>query len=91
MSPSGGKLVCNNCNYSVNPSEKNSGQIVSRSTSKEVIMIKEEKSVEPLDSEAVCSKCKHVGAYYLLKQNRSADEPETKFYTCASCGHRWRE
>lgn len=54
-------------------------------------MIKEEKSAEPLDSDAVCPKCRHQGAYYLLKQTRSADEPETKFYTCESCGYRWRE
>ena len=50
---------------------------------KEVIMIREEKNTEPLDSDAVCPKCKNTGAYYLLKQTRSADEPETKFYTCA--------
>ncbi len=91
MSPSGGKIVCGNCHYTESPGEKGSGQIVSKSTAKEVIMIKEEKSVEPLDSDAVCPKCRHMGAYYLLKQTRSADEPETKFYTCESCGHRWRE
>ena len=91
MSPSGGKLVCNNCNYSESPSDSRSPEIVSKSMSKEVIMIKEEKSVEPLDSDAVCPKCKHKGAYYLLKQTRSADEPETKFYTCEACAYRWRE
>lgn len=68
-----------------------SGQIEYKSVQKEVIMVKEEKNAEPLDSDAVCPKCRHQGAYYLLKQTRSADEPETKFYTCESCGHRWRE
>ncbi len=91
MSPSGGKLVCGSCHFTMNPSESGTSQIVSKSTQKEVIMIKEEKAVEPLDSDAVCPKCKHLGAYYLLKQTRSADEPETKFYTCEACGHRWRE
>lgn len=93
MSPSKGKYVCLSCGYELKrgKSDVESGKIVTRGTTKEVIMIKEEKSAEPLDSDAVCPKCKHKGAYYLLKQTRSADEPETKFYTCESCGHRWRE
>ena len=84
-------MVCGSCHYTMSASESGTGQIVSKSTQKEIIMIKEEKAVEPLDSDAVCPKCKHMGAYYLLKQTRSADEPETKFYTCESCAHRWRE
>ena len=91
MSPRGGKLVCGSCGYSEAPTDTKSGQIEYKSVQKEVIMVKEEKNAEPLDSDAVCPKCRHQGAYYLLKQTRSADEPETKFYTCESCGHRWRE
>ena len=62
-----------------------------KSSDKEIIMVAKEVNAEPLDSDAVCPVCHHTGAYYLLKQTRSADEPETKFYTCESCGHRWRE
>lgn len=93
MSPSKGKYVCNSCGYEQKrgKADLESGRIITKGTAKEVIMIKEEKIAEPLDSDAVCPKCKHKGAYYLLKQTRSADEPETKFYTCESCGHRWRE
>ncbi|AKA48644.1 DNA-directed RNA polymerase subunit M [uncultured archaeon] len=93
MSPTKGKYVCNSCGNEVkkDASSGTTGQIISRGVAKETIMITEEKSGEPLDSDAVCPKCKHSGAYYLLKQTRSADEPETKFYTCESCGYRWRE
>ncbi len=91
MSPSNGKMVCNSCGYTQATGNGKSGLIVNTSLAKEVIMIKEEKNAEPLDSDAVCPKCQHRGAYYLLKQTRSADEPETKFYTCEACGHRWRE
>ncbi|MEM3675794.1 MAG: transcription factor S [Thermoplasmataceae archaeon] len=91
MSPNGGKMVCSHCGYTISNSKSGSTKIVNRSAPKEVIMIKEEKMTEPLDSDAVCPKCHEKGAYYLLKQTRSADEPETKFYTCASCGYRWRE
>ena len=86
------KGVCPSCGYEEKrTAAKAAGKIITKSTKKEVIMIREEKNTEPLDSDAVCPKCKNTGAYYLLKQTRSADEPETKFYTCASCGHRWRE
>ncbi|WP_188680427.1 transcription factor S [Thermogymnomonas acidicola] len=93
MSPNGGTYKCSSCGYEVKKSNSRdgTGRIVNKSSSKEVIMIESEVTAEPLDSEAVCPKCKHRGAYYLLKQTRSADEPETKFYTCASCGYRWRE
>lgn len=92
MSPIGDRYICSSCGNEVikKPNGKND-KIVSRSGGKEVVMVTEEKAVEPLDSDAVCPKCSHTGAYYLLKQTRSADEPETKFYTCEECGHRWRE
>ena len=91
MSPIGGKYICSSCGHEVNKkSLAKADRIVSKSAGKEVILVKEEKSAEPLDSDAVCPKCHHSGAYYLLKQTRSADEPETKFYTCESCGYRWR-
>ena len=93
MTPTRDKYICNNCGYEIKKTKKDglNSQILNHGNSKEAIMIKEEKSAEPLDSDAVCPKCKHQGAYYLLKQTRSADEPETKFYTCQSCGYRWRE
>lgn len=92
MSPTKGKYVCNSCGTEVKKSASNgTGSYTISGVAKETIMITEEKSGEPLDSDAVCPKCRHSGAYYLLKQTRSADEPETKFYTCEACGHRWRE
>ncbi len=93
MSPTKGKYVCNSCGQEVKKDASNGAgsQYTISGVEKETIMITEEKSGEPLDSDAVCPKCRHSGAYYLLKQTRSADEPETKFYTCEACGHRWRE
>ncbi|VDN59191.1 unnamed protein product [Dracunculus medinensis] len=40
-----------------------------------------------------CPRCRNSRAYYLQIQTRSADEPMTIFYRCASsdCAHRWKE
>ena len=87
--PNNGKYVCNVCGNE--EKLKGENRITAKSTGKEMVFIKESSRVEPLDSEAVCPKCNHKGAYYVLKQTRAADEPETAIYTCQDCGHRWRE
>jgi transcription elongation factor S-II len=38
-----------------------------------------------------CGKCKKNKIKFFEMQTRSADEPTTHFYTCISCGHRWRQ
>jgi DNA-directed RNA polymerase subunit M len=38
-----------------------------------------------------CPKCGHLEAFWVLRQTRAADEPETKIYRCVSCSHSWRE
>lgn len=42
-------------------------------------------------TEIPCPKCSHRKAFFHQMQTRSADEPMTTFYRCASCGHQWRE
>jgi DNA-directed RNA polymerase subunit M len=38
-----------------------------------------------------CPKCGHNEAFWVLRQTRAADEPETKIYRCVKCSHSWRE
>ncbi|NYT11035.1 MAG: transcription factor S [Methanomassiliicoccales archaeon] len=38
-----------------------------------------------------CPKCGHYEAFWVLRQTRAADEPETRIYRCTECGHSWRE
>jgi DNA-directed RNA polymerase subunit M len=62
-------------------------------------MAAEEKGMMILDSKAPtlpvdkveCPKCHHNEAYWVLRQTRAADEPETKIYRCTKCEHSWRE
>ena len=38
-----------------------------------------------------CSKCGNKEAFWILRQMRGSDEPESRFYTCTKCKYRWRE
>lgn len=38
-----------------------------------------------------CPECDNNRAHYELKQIRSADESETRFFECTDCGYKWRE
>lgn len=70
---------------------------------KEDILMKEsvrwQKKVEVLDdkprqvlpkAQVDCPKCAHKEAYFWAQQTRSSDEPETQFFECVKCSHRWR-
>jgi transcription factor S len=39
----------------------------------------------------VCSKCGNGEAYWVLRQTRGSDEPETRIFECTKCGFKWRE
>ncbi|SHH21393.1 transcription factor S [Halobaculum gomorrense] len=42
--------------------------------------------------EQKCPECDEVQTVrYEMKQIRSADESETRFFTCTECGQKWRE
>ena len=56
-------------------------------------MLKEkEAATERTQVESVlhCRKCASANLNFVQVQTRSADEPMTCFFTCNSCGHRWR-
>lgn len=42
-------------------------------------------------TEIRCPECGNDRASYDMKQIRSADESETRFFTCTECGYKWRE
>ncbi|WP_435195803.1 transcription factor S [Natronomonas sp. EA1] len=42
-------------------------------------------------TKAKCPECGNDRAFYEMKQIRSADESETRFFTCTECDKKWRE
>jgi len=86
--PKNGKMVCRKCGYETEGVE--SHVIVEEHREKEISVLGKEEEALP-KTNVTCPKCGNNEAYWILRQTRSADEPETRIYTCTRCGHRWRE
>ncbi len=42
-------------------------------------------------TQEVCPRCANGEAYWVLRQTRGSDEPETRIFECTKCGHKWRD
>ena len=89
MYPKDGFFVCNKCGFKKKKASSNI--VVSKQEQKDVTIVDgEEEGVLP-KTRVKCSKCGNNEAFWVLRQMRGSDEPESRFYTCTKCGHRWRE
>ncbi|EMS15777.1 transcription elongation factor S-II, putative [Entamoeba histolytica HM-3:IMSS] len=96
------KLVDNLCSKKVTPNEliEMSPDDMADEAVKEIkerIIKDEEDKKKPIDiskipdnNEFKCGKCGSRKIQETLAQTRSADEPMTRFLTCASCGFFWK-
>ena len=90
MYPKGEKLICNKCGHSQD--KKGISVVTSQRKVKEVTIIEDKNSHNVLPkTEKFCPKCNNNEAYWILRQMRGSDEPESRFFTCTKCGHKWRE
>ncbi|MBS3778236.1 MAG: transcription factor S [Candidatus Thermoplasmatota archaeon] len=90
MYPDGEELVCKNCGYK--QKKKGSNVVVTKQRKKEVTVIENKDDMNVLPKTKIkCPKCGNNEAYWILRQMRGSDEPESRFYTCTKCGHKWRE
>jgi DNA-directed RNA polymerase subunit M len=88
MLPKDGKLVCGTCGAEVK--EKGSSIVVEKQQQKETVML--EKKIDILPKTRIeCPKCGNKEAFWILRQTRASDEPETRIFTCTKCEHRWRQ
>ena len=51
----------------------------------------EEKVATLPTADELCAKCGNGQAYYVLRQTRGSDEPETRIFECTKCGYKGRE
>jgi len=88
MYPKDDTLVCNKCGFKKKKSGSN--VVVSKQKKKEVTVLEDKIDVLP-KTRVLCPKCGNKEAFWVMRQMRGSDEPETRFYTCTKCGYRWRE
>ena len=90
MYPDGEFLVCRKCG--LKKKKKGSNVVVSKQKEKEVTFIEDKAKSNVLPkTKVLCVKCGNTEAYWILRQMRSSDEPESRFYTCVKCKHKWRD
>lgn len=88
MVPKDDKFVCTKCGAT----KKKGGRsvVVEKQKQKETVVL--EKKIDILPKIRIeCPKCGNKEAYWVLRQTRASDEPETRIFTCTKCEHRWRQ
>ena len=89
--PQDGKLLCRKCG-AVHDTDNSKVQVITaKSTEKEEMAVMSEISGTLPTADVECPTCGNNKAYWVLRQTRAADEPETRIFRCVKCGHSWRE
>lgn len=87
MLPKDGYFICNKCG--LEKRTEGSSVLVEKQTRKETVVL--EKKIDLLPKTRIeCPKCGNKEAFWILRQTRASDEPETRIFTCTKCEHRWR-
>ncbi len=83
------RWVCSACGTST---KMGGGGVVTHSEpkAKQMTVISEKIATNPTAKEE-CPKCGNDTAFWVLRQTRGADEPETRIFECTKCGNKWRE
>jgi len=92
MFPAVGTLKCRKCGYTTD-NEQTDENLMSRvkREEREVTVLEGDADVGLPTTNARCSECGNNLAYWWLRQLRSADESETRFFKCTKCNNTWRE
>lgn len=92
MVSSGGQLKCRKCGHIQEIADNKQMMKTHQRHEKEVTIVDSDKHMTTLPTTSVkCPDCGHNTAEWWLRQLRSADESEVRFFRCTKCKHTWRE
>ncbi|HJJ48152.1 MAG TPA: transcription factor S [Methanocorpusculum sp.] len=89
-----GALTCTACGYTekISAQEKEQMKKVAYMQENDILVVDEGAEIGTKPTIAVqCPNCGHKLAEWWLRQLRSADESEVRFFRCTKCHHTWRE
>jgi DNA-directed RNA polymerase subunit M len=90
MMPKDSMMVCRKCGHKVPKAAGESIVSMTKQLDRVVPVLEQESSGLPTTN-ARCSDCGNNVAYWWLRQLRSADESEVRFFRCTKCNKTWRE
>jgi DNA-directed RNA polymerase subunit M len=93
MVPEKGLVTCRACGFTKekNQSPKKKRVHETPRNARTMLVIEGESEEGKPTIKAHCSECGNDKAYWWLRQLRSADESEVRFFRCTKCGYTWRE
>jgi DNA-directed RNA polymerase subunit M len=93
MKTEGDRWVCPNGHEKLRDSAREAQMVSTQSQEETEVIDTSDVSTEDMGptTNARCPECGNDRAFWEMKQIRSADESETRFFTCTECGHKWRE
>lgn len=94
MKSKDGKLTCAKCGYAeeISSAEKEQMKKVAYMQENDILIVDDDMDIETKPTCAIkCPNCGHGIAEWWLRQLRSADESEVRFFRCIKCKHTWRE
>jgi DNA-directed RNA polymerase subunit M len=93
MIPNSGVLKCRKCGFEKKPSSKKAVIVGGPEKPMREMTILEDKEEAglPTTEDVKCPDCGNQRAYWWMRQLRSADESEVRFFRCTACGKTWRE
>lgn len=91
MLPKDGMMVCRKCGKKMNQNADSVPKTKPEKKLDRVVPILEEEAAGLPTTRAKCPDCGNSTAYWWLRQLRSADESEVRFFRCTKCNKTWRE
>jgi DNA-directed RNA polymerase subunit M len=90
MMPKDDMMVCRKCGHKI-PKTTGESMISKTEQLDRVVPVLEQESSGLPTTNSRCPECGNNVAYWWLRQLRSADESEVRFFRCTKCSNTWRE